>query len=418
MEIKFNVEKEDRKALVRAVADITGCDSVYKGAPGFAFVVGDYTIDRYGTLSFHEGVWLEAQPLLAELVSRGYVCEGIIEPVIPSEPAPVEVAVANKDAVCGDTEASPGGELTEAIADDAPETKSEVGDDASASADDESAGSEPTPSTAASELDSLRSVVDEDGLALTIEVPLAGFTSVALDNLHRLISGKAGLIAKALGTDALPIERTADTLRFSWFPVVSSHLEVDAYTRFVHALCELAKKQKRVTLTEKPIDPNASEKFAFRCFLLRLGFIGKDTNIASARKILLSKLSGNGSFKSGDHNNRKSAADTKAADDGERSSAETTVNEEVVFAPDTEVSTEIPKPLRCQECHHHCYCTDGVLRTSTGDLVNTSKRTPDNYTHYCLGVPSGYRKLKHAVDWTSSETPPKWCPLADGEVAE
>jgi len=338
--------------------------------------------------------------------------------VIPSEPAPVEVAVANENAVGGDAEASPDGELAEVIADDAPEIESEVGDVASAPSDDESAGGEPTPSPAASELGSLRSVVDEDGLALTIEVPLAGFTSVALDNLHRLISGKTGLIAKALGTDALPIERTADTLRFSWFPVISSHLEVDAYARFVHALCELAKKQKRVTLTEKSIDPGASEKFAFRCFLLRLGFIGKEANIASARKILLSKLSGNGSFKSGDHNNRKSVADTKAAEDGEGLSAGVAVTEEMEFAPNTEAPTTTSKPLRCQECHHHCYCTDGVLRTSTGDLVDTSKRTPDNYTHYCLGVPSGYRKLKHAVDWTSSETPPKWCPLADGEVAE
>ena len=70
-------------------------------------------------------------------------------------------------------------------------------------------------------------------------------------------------------------------------------------SKFVHALCEMAKTQKRVTMKESSVD---SEKFAFRCFLLRLGFIGKE--YASARKVLLSKLSGSGSFKSGGYQKR------------------------------------------------------------------------------------------------------------------
>ena len=69
-----------------------------------------------------------------------------------------------------------------------------------------------------------------------------------------------------------------------------SRYVVDAYTRFIHALCEMAKTQKRVTAQERP---TKSEKYAFRCFLLRLGFIGSD--FASARKVLLANLSGNGS---------------------------------------------------------------------------------------------------------------------------
>ena len=40
------------------------------------------------------------------------------------------------------------------------------------------------------------------------------------------------------------------------------------------ALCDMAKKQKRVTAKEKAADSETSEKFAFRCFLLRLGFLG------------------------------------------------------------------------------------------------------------------------------------------------
>lgn len=40
-------------------------------------------------------------------------------------------------------------------------------------------------------------------------------------------------------------------------------------------------------------------------------------------------------------------------------------------------------------------------------IVDTSGRAPDNYTHYCLNVPSEYRKLKHATDWSGFETAPK-----------
>ena len=45
---------------------------------------------------------------------------------------------------------------------------------------------------------------------------------------------------------------------------------------------------------EKIVD---NEKYAFRCFLLRLGFIG--TEYKTERKILLRNLSGSSAFKAG-----------------------------------------------------------------------------------------------------------------------
>ena len=44
--------------------------------------------------------------------------------------------------------------------------------------------------------------------------------------------------------------------------------------------------------TEQETD---NEKYAFRCFLLRLGFIGSEYK--EARKILLKNLSGNAAFR-------------------------------------------------------------------------------------------------------------------------
>jgi len=56
----------------------------------------------------------------------------------------------------------------------------------------------------------------------------------------------------------------------------------------------MSKEQKRVTATEKEVD---NEKYAFRCFLLRLGFIGEEYK--TDRKILLKNLTGSSAFKSG-----------------------------------------------------------------------------------------------------------------------
>ncbi len=141
---------------------------------------------------------------------------------------------------------------------------------------------------------SLAGAVSDESDTLTIEMPLEGFTEENIANLEKLIASKAGFIKKAIGTDELPVERTDTTLRFSWFPFEASGEEVKAYTRFVSALCAAAKTMKRVTAREKAVE---NEKFAFRVFLIRLGFIGDEYK--SARKVLLSKLTGSSAYKNG-----------------------------------------------------------------------------------------------------------------------
>ena len=138
--------------------------------------------------------------------------------------------------------------------------------------------------------------VDTDELCdtLTIEMPLDGFTEAALENLERLIASKESLIKKAIGTEKLPVERTETTLRFPWFRFGIEPEEVSAYSRFIGALCAAAKEQHRVTAKDKPVE---NEKFAFRVFLIRLGFVGDEYK--TARKILLRNLPGNSAFKNG-----------------------------------------------------------------------------------------------------------------------
>lgn len=250
---------------------------------------------------------------------------------------------------------------------------------------------------------------------MVIEIPIAGFSRTAHENLEKMVTSKAALILKAIGVpessngEDLPIERTESTLRFPWFPLPASKDAIDAYSRFVLALCELAKKQRRVTMKDVDIDSGGSEKFAFRCFLLRLGFKGDEYK--SARKILLSKLSGSGSFKSGDHKKAVAPVMVAAADCGGESKSEPSSCEADSGADSAVTGGNSATVLRCGECQQHCYYTDGLMRTSAGDIVDTSKRTPEKYTHYCLAAPSGFRRIKHATDWSGCETAPAWCPI-------
>jgi len=128
---------------------------------------------------------------------------------------------------------------------------------------------------------------------LCIQMPLDGFTPDKIDILHKLVASKQSLLQKALGAEALPIAIGQETLDFAWFNVNATPEEIAAYTYLVKALCDMAKRQQRVLAVDKPVE---SEKYSFRCFLLRLGFIGEE--YASTRKILLQNLSGNGSAKS------------------------------------------------------------------------------------------------------------------------
>jgi len=148
--------------------------------------------------------------------------------------------------------------------------------------------------------------VDHDELCdmLTIEMPLEGFTDAALENLDRLIASKAALIKKAFCTKELLVERTETTLKFPWFSFSATGDEVAAYSRFIGALCAAAKGQKWAMAKEKLVE---NEKYTFRVFLLRLGFVGDEYK--AARKILLKNLSGNSAFKNGAPQKAEVAAD-------------------------------------------------------------------------------------------------------------
>lgn len=130
---------------------------------------------------------------------------------------------------------------------------------------------------------------------LTIEIPNT-LTEAELDALKRLTASKASLIRKAVGSESLDVAVCEGKVAFPWFTLTEGNEgeETASYTAFVTALVDMVKRQKRIVATEKDVE---NEKYAFRCLLLRLGFIGDEYK--TDRKILLRNLTGSSAWKGG-----------------------------------------------------------------------------------------------------------------------
>ncbi|MGN0462507.1 MAG: virulence protein [Ruminococcus sp.] len=128
-----------------------------------------------------------------------------------------------------------------------------------------------------------------ENFGLTVSMPR---DKVSIENLTKILETKGELIKKALGVDDLPISFDDEKVSFPWFTVQPNADEVKAYTHFIAELCKMSKGQKRINTKEKTVE---NEKYAFRCFLLRLGFIGAEYK--AERKLLLKNLTGSSAFK-------------------------------------------------------------------------------------------------------------------------
>ena len=159
---------------------------------------------------------------------------------------------------------------------------------AAASFECESQDGEEPETSATSEAN--ESMTQSESVELAVEIPL---DKVNIGNLTKMLEAKGNLIKKALDITSTQIEVKEDRVAFPWFSEVDAD-EAKAYTHFIAALCEMSRNAKRVTATEKEVD---NEKYAFRCFLLRLGFIG--SAFKTERKTLLKNLTGSSAFRNG-----------------------------------------------------------------------------------------------------------------------
>lgn len=227
MELRFNVKGENRKKMVQAIEKELGVKAKYLGVPSCAYQVGEYRVDKDGTLSFEKDD-IEETSRVVEVCVKATGC-------IPK---------GWKD------------------------NKEEK------------------------EEDNREEDHDENQIDLIVTMPIE---KVEVKKLTNLLAAKGDLIRKALEIDEVEFEVDEEngTVSFPWFKSISPE-EGKTYTTFISSLCQMSLNQKRIAAKAKD---NENEKYAFRCFLLRLGFIGDEYK--ADRKILLKNLTGSSAFKSG-----------------------------------------------------------------------------------------------------------------------
>ena len=206
MEIKFNIEKSQRKDLAQKIAEISGNMLQYLGAPTFSYQIGNFMLNKDSVLTA-EAV---DEKILAELADAGFFYE-------------------------------------------------------------------------------ISTILDR----LTVQMPLDSLSESTLNRVRRIIENKGELFKSAFKTDSLEFQVTEKTVDFPWFTVEQDG-DADTYCTFISMLCEFAKNRNRIN--NKP-DTSDNEKYAFRCFLLRIGMIGTDFKVA--RKVLLRNLTGSSAFRNG-----------------------------------------------------------------------------------------------------------------------
>ena len=204
MNIRFNIEKSQRKALAQKISELTGSEVKYLGVPSCGYQIEAYTLDKEAVLHGDE----LPDDIRSELQKAGYTAE------------------------------------------DEPE-------------------------------------------ALTISMQRDFFGEQWLENLLQIIENKETLLKHALNTESLAVNECEETVEFPWFTIKQDG-DADAYAKFITMLCEFAKNLKRVV--NKP-DTSDNEKYAFRCFLLRLGMIGEEYK--PVRRVLLRRLTGSSAFRHG-----------------------------------------------------------------------------------------------------------------------
>ena len=237
MEVIYNLT--DRKPFVKALEEIMGAKAVYMRTPTYAYQIDYFTVTREGNLTFDDMADSEEiERVLEELDQRGFHCESADY----DEPQP-EIDCEEPLEDCPPAYGVPENEPQEAT------------------------------------------------VGLTVAMPL---DKVKVGNLTNLLEAKGSLIKKALGISNLPIEIGEEQISFPWFSEGLDADTVKAYTDFIAALCKMSHEQKRITAKEKEVE---NEKYAFRCLLLRLGFVGAE--FKQDRKILLKNLTGSSAFKGG-----------------------------------------------------------------------------------------------------------------------
>lgn len=324
MEIKYNIEKSQRKALAQKIAEIIGAEVKYLGVPSCAYQIDFFTLGKDAVLSFTDRSDTEiVEKVLDGLADAGYNGETITPPAGTDTATEAEEDYVEIDVtIISDTE------------ENTPDTDEDVTND-----------NEPETET------------NGFPIAVTVALPLADHTVQSLTNLICMIHARGALLSKATcgafaadkslvdeigghefrstyeliafireweetNPELKGIRFADDKLIFDGFGEAPDADHVQTFTNLVAAMNRMALTQKRVQA--KDVD-DSNEKYAMRVWLVRIGFGGADHK--TDRRILLEHLTGHTAFRN-DEEKAKWTERQKAKREAAKAIAQTTEEEE------------------------------------------------------------------------------------------
>ena len=270
MEIKYNIEKSQRKALAQKIGEMIGAEVEYLGVPSCAYEIDIFTLSKDAVLSFTDRSDTEiVEKVLNGLAEAGYTSETVTPP---------------------------------------------EGTDAAEADEPEEADAEPEPNSGFP-------------LNASISFSLADHTVQSLTNLICMIHSRGPLISKATGGNfsadktladeigkhefrsvheliafirewdetnppLTGISFDSDKLTFDGFGQEADADHVQTFMKLAGAMNNMALTQQRVQA--KDVD-DSNEKYSLRVWLIRLGLNGNDCK--ADRKRLMENLSGHTAFR-------------------------------------------------------------------------------------------------------------------------
>ena len=302
MTVNYNVTGARRKEMTKVISmALGGWEVKYLGVPSCSYRVGDFEIDRHGALIFDDRTDSEeVESVLDALAQAGFECETAPDAENDEEEQPISTCqFAGPYEMPWDEDCNQKEMTEEEMAAAMTEQDRLIAEAAAQQAEREQKAE-------------LQAEEQEEDFVDRLSISLPNdLDEHARHNLDAAIAGKSTLFKAAFQTESLDYEDANSKLTFPWFRYSSQESvtdETNAYMLFLTKLVAYAKEAKRVTVKDKAVD---NPRYAFRCFLLRLGFIGQEYK--AARKILMQNLAGNSSWKDG---HRKEAAQDEISEQG------------------------------------------------------------------------------------------------------
>ena len=222
MKVNYNIQKEERKAMVGIISKVLGIKPAYCGAPTFSYKIGAFEITKDGSLCFDDG----ADEATIARVRTALREEGFMSEDWVNEPSCADTGAKEPST----TESATSGTPREDTAQNDP-TPMETAMDMPTFTE---TANVPTPTEAAE--------ADED--SLSISLPRSLFTETALKNLDALLLSKGRLIRHAFDIKEATYTLTDDRITFAWLRGTITDETAKAYAEFISKFCLMARTQK------------------------------------------------------------------------------------------------------------------------------------------------------------------------------